>query len=115
MEAGIDDNVSVTSQRSGASSASAVDAAARARARAEAAWAHAAFAEKEVQLKLEKAEKEAKLQLEKAKLDAELGTLTLQREHPNPCSSRGSRGSSRVGEWSTQRQCKQTADGKGNY
>ena len=75
-----DDNVSVSSLRSGCPATSLADAAARARARAEAARARAAFSEKEMRLKIERAETEAKLHLEKAKLDAELGALNLQRE-----------------------------------
>lgn len=80
MEGCKDNNTSVSSLKSGCSSASLACAAARARARAEAAQTRASFAEKEARLKVEQAEIEAKLQLKKAKLDAELGTLTLQRE-----------------------------------
>eukprot|EP00064_Thunnus_orientalis_P004434 superscaffoldBa00000404_g4446 len=80
MEGCKDDNVSVSSLKTGCSSASLAGAAARARARAEAARARASFAEKETRLRIEKAEIEAKLLLEKAKLDAELAALNLQRE-----------------------------------
>lgn len=80
MERCKDDNVSLSSLKSGGPATSLADAAARARAQAEAAIARAAFADKEMRLKIEQAETEAKLHMEKAKLDAELEALHLQRE-----------------------------------
>nr|XP_055034971.1 uncharacterized protein LOC129422846 [Misgurnus anguillicaudatus] len=74
------DNASARTRKSKSSFSSASSAAVRARAKAEAAKARAAFAEKEAELKVQRAEKEAELQLGKAKLEAELGALELQRE-----------------------------------
>lgn len=80
MESERTDNASARTRKSRSSHSSASNAAVRARAKAEAAKARAAFAEKEAELKVQRAEKEAELQLGKAKLEAELGALELQRE-----------------------------------
>lgn len=80
MESERNDDASARTRRSKSSHSSASSAAVRARAKAEVAKARAAFAEKEAELKVQRAEREAELQLGKAKLEAELGALELQRE-----------------------------------